>query len=155
MIKTWMMPIVASTAIMVLLLTVNLMVQSGSILLEGFLKQREKLVLADSLVNDVFNSVEDIAETSMSSSQGNFSEFRKILVDRIERFKSENLYGEFFKECGIIAQFNYTIETREKELLIEVTCRIRVSDPEGLFEYERVYKTVKRQGSALYDGSTG
>lgn len=155
MIKTWMIPIVVSTIIMASLLIANLMVQSGSALLLGFLKQRAKLVLADSLVKDIFSSLENIAETSMSSSQGNFSEFKKTLMDKMERFKTENLYEEFFKECGILVQFDYTIESREEEFSVEIECRIRVSDLEGFFEFERVHKTVKRQDSALDEGSTG
>ncbi|MEM3464952.1 MAG: hypothetical protein QW506_01825 [Thermoproteota archaeon] len=147
MIKTWMIPIVASTIIMASLLMVNLTVQSGSILLADLLKQRTRLVLADSLAKDIFSSVENIAEASMSSSQGNFSEFKKNLMDKMERFKTENLHEECFKEHGIIVQFDYTIETREEEFSVEIVCRIRVSDSEGFFEFERIHNTVKRQDS--------
>ncbi|MEM2050041.1 MAG: hypothetical protein QXU11_05680 [Thermoproteota archaeon] len=147
MIKTWLIPVFASTIIMSSLLIVNLMVQSESILLADFLKQRTRLVLADSLAKDIFNNVENIAEASMSSSQGNFSEFKKNLMDNMERFKTENLHEEYFKEYGIIVQFDYTIETHEEEFSVEIVCRIRVSDSEGLFEFERVHNTVKRQDS--------
>lgn len=147
MIKTWMIPIVVSTIIMVSLLIVNLTVQSGSILLVGFLKQRARLLLADSLAKDIFNSVENIAEVSMGSSRGNFSEFKKNLMDKMERFKTENLHEECFKEFEIIVQFDYTIETREEEFSVEIACRLRVSDSEGFFVFERVHNTVKRQDS--------
>ncbi len=155
MIKTWLIPIAASMIIMVSLLMVNLMVLSGSTLLAGFFKQRVKIVLADSLLNDAFNSVENIAEACMHSSKGNFSEFKKTLEEELERLTENLCDEEFFREYGILVRFSSSIEYYDEECSVEIISRIHVSDPEGFFSFERVYKTVKRQDSTVYNGLTG
>lgn len=155
MIKTWLIPIAASTIIMVSLLMVNLIVLSGSTLLAGFLKQRVKLVLADSLLNDTFNSVENIAEACMRSSKGNFSEFKKNLEEELKRLTENLCDEEFFREYGILVRFSCNIESYDEECSVEIISRIHVSDLEGFFSFERVCKTVKRQDSTVDNGLTG
>lgn len=157
MIKTWLIPIVVSTIIMVSLLTVNLMVLSGSILLEGFLRQKARAILADSLINDILNSVENIVNTSMCSSKGNFSELKKILVDEMRQFWEAILYKEErFNEYGVSIRFDYSIEIREEGCSVEIVSRIRARDLEGFFTLERVHNTVRRLASEeVGNDSTG
>jgi len=156
MIKTWLIPIVASAIIMASLLMVNLMALAGSIFLEGFLEKKAKLVLVDSLAKDIFNAVDTIAEVSAHSSNGNFSEFKKILADKMERFKEKiSRDEECFNEHGISIRFEYSIEAREDECLAEITSMIYTKDLEGFFAFEQVHNTVKRLVSATGNGSTG
>jgi|GEM_PF-1687483 hypothetical protein len=156
MIKTWLIPIVASTIIMASLLMVNLMALTGSIFLEGFLEKKAKLVLVDSLAKDIFNAVDTIAEVSVHSSNGNFSEFMKILGNKMECFKEKiSRDEEYFNEHGISIRFEYSIEAREDECLAEITSMIYTKDLEGFFAFEQVHNTVKRLVSATVNGSTG
>jgi hypothetical protein len=156
MIKTWLITIVASAIIMVSLLMVNLMVLAGSTFLEGFLKQKAKLVLVDSLANDIFNTVENIVEAGARSSNGNFSEFKKILADEMGRFKEKiSRDEECFNEYGVSIRFDYSIEPHEEERLVEITSMIYAKDLDGFFTFEQVHNTVKRLDSATDNGSTG
>ncbi|MEM2929403.1 MAG: hypothetical protein QW797_00825 [Thermoproteota archaeon] len=143
MIKTWLIPIVVSTIIMVSLLTVNTMVFTGCIFLEGFLKQKAKAVLADTIANDVFKTVESIAEANVYSSRNNFSELEKSLAGEMERFREEILGSEeYFNRCGVSVQFNYRIETRGETCLVEIVSSVNVKDLEGFFTMERAHDTV-------------
>lgn len=147
MIKTWLIPIVASTIIMVSLLIVDLMVFTGCTTLEGFLKQKVKAVLADSLINDVFRTVESIAEANVYSSRNNFSELEKNLAGEMERFRKEILSSEeYFDKCGVSVQFDYRIETHEEACLVKIVSIVNVRDLEGFFTIERAHNTVKIAG---------
>lgn len=156
MIKTWLIPIVVLTIMMISLLTINLIVLNWTTFLESFLRQKAKAVLADSLVNDILDSIENIANISVCSSKGNFSELNKMLIDKMKRLWEAILYDEkYFKEYGISIRFDYSIKTREEEHSVEITSRIYVRDLDGSFVLERIHDTVRQLASGVDNCSTG
>ena len=156
MIKTWLIPIVASTIIMVSLLTLNLMVSTGCTILEGFLKQKAKVVLANSLINDIFRTVESIAEKNVYSVKSNFSELEENLMSEMERFREKILKDEeVFNKCGVSVQFDYHIKTLEEACSVEVTSSVSIKDLEGFFTLEHTHKTVRTAGFCVAIESSG
>jgi hypothetical protein len=115
-------------------------------LLINYLKQRAKATLADSCINDFFNSLNEILDNSISYSNGNFSILEKMLQEEIEKFMNKvSKIESFLKECGLLIRFENSIKfyNYTEGYLIELDAKVYVKDVEGLFLIERSNK-IKR-----------
>ncbi|MEM2087670.1 MAG: hypothetical protein QXF52_03225 [Thermoproteota archaeon] len=119
------------------------MVLIDSIILENYLKQKSKAFLADSFIGDVFEGFGIILDRSVYLSEGNFTVLKQVLEEEAGEFMNRILETrEFFNECRILLDFNYTINYTENcSVEIEVTAYVK--ELEEFFSFERTHRVSR------------
>jgi len=146
MIKTWLIIIFASIFMTINLILVNLMLVVNSDLLLDYLKQKMRVILVNSCVNDFFESISVIVDDSISRSNGNFSIMKEILEDETGKFIGKlSKTRDFLEKCGLKIYFEKSIVfyNHTEEYVIEITAEVYAEDSEGLFSIRRSNKIVR------------
>lgn len=146
MIKTWFIIIPAFILITVILFAINFIILLDIELLINYLKQKTKIMLADYCVNDFFESIRIILDSSIGCFEGNFSTIRKELEGEIGKFIERICKTEdFLRKCGLKIYFEKSIiyYNNDGEYVIEIIARAYVEDCEGHFSFERNDKIIR------------
>lgn len=147
MIKTWLIIIFVSILMTVTLLVVNLMLLVNAELSINFLKQKMKAIIANSCIDDFFESISTILDDSISNSRGNFSIMRETLERRIEKLMGKvSKTKSFLEECGLKISFEKSIvffNNTEEEYIIQITAEAYAEDCEGFFSIRRSSNIVR------------
>lgn len=146
MIKNWFIIIFASILMTITLLMVNLMLLINSDLLINYFKQKMRIILVDSCINDFFKSINIIVDNSISHSNGNFSIMRKILEEEIREFMERvTKTKSFLEKCGLRIHFEKSVifYNSTDKYIVEVIAEVNAEDYEGLFSIKRSNKIVR------------
>lgn len=162
MIKTWLIIIFVSIPMTITLLVINLMLLVNAELSISFLKQKMRVIIANSCIDDFFESINTILDNSISNSRGNFSIMRETLEKRIEELMEKvSKAKSFLEECGLKISFEKSIvffNNTEEEYIIQITAEAYAEDCEGFFSIRRSSNMVrffpqeicKESGSAIF-----
>lgn len=146
MIKTWLIIIFVSIPMTITLLVINLMLLVNAELSISFLKQKMRVIIANSCIDDFFESINTILDNSISNSRGNFSIMRETLEKRIEELMEKvSKAKSFLEECGLKISFEKSIVffNNTEEYIIQITAEAYAEDCEGFFSIRRSSNIVR------------
>jgi len=125
-------------------------------ILINYLEQKKMVIIANSCVNDFFDSIDAILDNSMACSEGNFSILKEMLNSEIGKFMERvSEAGVLLEECGLKTRFEEStvFYNNNGEYVIEIIARAYVEDYEGLFSIEREKKIMRSFPQVVHEES--